>query len=152
MLIVNRQRCLALGMLLLIALCSSCEEGPKQFSKGIRVWSLYDVVDRPPAQPIFLTTLPQHAVTIAGVGHFGDLQSTIGPPSGVSGSDVSFSGETNNFGFDDHESIRDNAFWDLSVSYVPAAIPGCGSKRSPFPFNVPQGGLQIYAICFIGAR
>jgi len=57
------------------------------------------------------------------------------------------SGETNKFGFDDHEDNRDNAFWDLSVSYS-LAMPHCGVKHSPFPFKVPQSGLQIYAICF----
>ncbi len=139
---------LPLVTLLLIAVCSSCVEGPPDFRKGIRVWSLYDVTDRPPAQPIFLTAVPPNAVIISGVGHFGDLQSTIGPPSSVSGSDTSFSGETNKFGFDDHESIRDNAFWDLSVSYL-LELPSCGTHRSPFPFKVPQGGLQIYAICYL---
>src|SRR5690349_3809285 len=108
MTIVNRQRGLALGILLLIAVvCASCEEGPKPFQKGIRVWSAYDVRDRPPAQPIVLTAIPPNAVTISGVGHHGDLQSPTGPPSSGSGSDTTLDGETNKFGFDDHETIRD---------------------------------------------
>src|SRR5437899_2601121 len=130
MTIPSGQRLLSLVTLLLIAVCSSCVEGPSQFRKGIRVWSFIDVVDRPPGQPVFLTTVPPHAVTESGVGHFGEFKGSLGPPSSVSGADLDFSGETNQFGFDDHETIRDNALWDLSVSYV-YVFPRCGTKRSP---------------------
>jgi hypothetical protein len=75
------------------------------------------------------------------------MQGTEGPASGQSGNAEHFQGETNKFGFDDHEDIRDNALWDLSVSYNTAA-PHCGVAHTPLPFHVPQGGLQMFAICY----
>ena len=148
MLRLSQMRWLILTVLLLITVCTSCVEGPRPFDHGIRVWSYIDVVDRPPQLPIIISgQLPPHAVTISGVGHFGELQSTTGPPSGVSGTDTRFDGETNKFGFDDHETIRDNAFWDLSVSYN-FAMPHCGVAHTPVPFRVPQGGQQVFAICY----
>ena len=67
------------------------------------------------------------------------------PPSARSGADTTLGGETNQFGFEDHEFIRDLAEWEISVSYI-GVIPGCGTKSSHF--QIPQGGQQI-AICFL---
>lgn len=138
---------LFLSVVALLTLLTSCiSSNPSAFDRGIRLWSLYDVVDVPPFQSIFMNTIPAGAVIIPGVGHEGQLLNTNGPPGPRSGGDVHFSGVTGQFGFEDHEFIRDNADWEISVSYV-GVIPGCGTKSAQF--HIPQGGQQIYAVCFL---
>jgi hypothetical protein len=130
----------------LLLLLTSCISGPSAFDRGIRLWSFFDVTDTPPVSDVFLMTVPPGAVIISGVGHEGHMIGTNGPPSARSGADTTFAGETTNFGFEDHEFIRDNADWQVSVSYI-GVIPNCGTRSSDF--HIPQGGQQIYAICFL---
>lgn len=137
---------LFVSVIVLLMLLTSCISGPSAFDRGIRLWSYFDVVDTPPFQDIFLMTVPPGAVIISGVGHEGHMGDTLGPPSSRSGANTSLSGETNKFGFEDHEFIRDNAKWDISVSYI-GVLPGCGTKS--LDFKIPQGGQQIFAICFL---
>jgi hypothetical protein len=138
---------LFVSVIVLLTLLTSCiNSNPSAFDRGIRMWSLYDVVDTPPFTSVFMMTIPAGAVIIPGVGHEGHLIQTTGPAGPRSGGDTSFSGETNAFGFDDHEFIRDNAQWQISVSYI-GVIPNCGTKS--LDFQIPQGGQQIYAVCFL---
>ena len=138
---------LFVSVVVLLTLLTSCiNSNPSAFDRGIRLWSLYDVVDTPPFTSVFMMTIPAGAVIIPGVGHEGHLLNTNGPASPRSGADTLFSGETNSFGFEDHEFIRDNADWQISVSYL-GVIPNCGTKS--LDFHIPQGGQQIYAVCFL---
>ena len=137
---------LFVSVVVLLMLLTSCISGPGAFDRGIRLWSYFDVTDTPPFSDVFLMTVPPGAVIISGVGHEGHMIGTNGPPSSRSGADTSLSGETNQFGFDDHEFIRDNADWQVSVSYI-GVLPGCGTKS--LDFHIPQGGQQIFAICFL---
>jgi hypothetical protein len=138
---------LFVSVIVLLTLLTSCiNSNPSAFDRGIRLWSLYDVVDTPPFTSVFLMTIPAGAVIIPGVGHEGHLIQTNGAPGPRSGADTTLSGETGQFGFEDHEFIRDNADWQLSVSYL-GVIPGCGTKSADF--HIPQGGQQIYAVCFL---
>ena len=138
---------LFVSVVVLLTLLTSCiNSNPSAFDRGIRLWSLYDVVDTLPFTSVFLMTIPAGAVIIPGVGHEGHMLQTNGPASPRSGADTTLSGETGKFGFEDHEFIRDNADWQLSVSYL-GVIPGCGTKSADF--HIPPGGQQIYAVCFL---
>lgn len=137
---------LAFGIPLIVMLCASCAEGPPNFERGIRFLSFYDVTSTPPANPVHLMSIPPGAIIVSGILNFGDIQSTLGPPSSVSGSDPSFAGETDMFGISDHKNIRDNAVWAIQVNYV-GVIPGCGVKLQNF--NIPQGGAHIFSVCYI---
>jgi len=146
MLNLIRQLRFASVILLAVVLCTSCAQGPPDFQRGIRFLSFFDVVDTPPANPVHLMSIPPGAVTVANILNFGDIGSTLGPPSTVSGSDPSFAGETDKFGVSDYKDIRDNAVWAIQVNYS-GVIPGCGVKLQNF--NIPQGGAHIYAVCYI---
>jgi len=137
-------------MLLVVIVFSSCLSvvgpNPPAFQRGIRLWSTYDVVDNPPAIPIHLMSIPPNAVTVSGILNQGTIGFEQGPASGGSGNDRDFIGETDKFGISDHPTIRDNANWTVSVDYT-WMIRSCGFNQSTF--RVPQGGTQIFAVCYI---
>jgi hypothetical protein len=137
----------AFGLLVIAMAFTSCiPNGPPPFQRGIRFHSYYDVTSTPPTLPIHLTSVPQTAVIVSRILNWGDMGFTQGPPSGVSGADQTFVGETNQFGISDHKNIRDNAVWTIQVDYS-LVVPGC--FRSASNFVIPQGGEQIFAICYL---
>jgi hypothetical protein len=137
-------------MLMVAMVFSSCLSvnipSPPAFHGGIRVWTFYDVVDVPPSIPIHMMSIPPGAVIISGILNQGTIGFELGPASGGSGNHRDFIGETDKFGLSDHPTIRDNANWTVSVDYL-FVIPGCGFGQSNF--RIPQGGAEIFAVCYI---
>jgi hypothetical protein len=139
---------IVLVLCLLVAFGASCAESPPDFVRGIRIFTLYDIVDRPPPVNIMLIGPPPNAVIVKGIQTFGTMGITFGAASPGSGGDFSFDNESDRFGISDNLDIRDNAEWSIHANYF-FIVPGCGSATRSF--GIPPGGTQLYSVCYLGA-
>jgi hypothetical protein len=138
---------IVLCLFLVIASTASCVEGPPAFVRGIRIVTLYDVVDRPPPVNIMLIGPPPNAVIVKGIQTFGNSEGApFGPASPGSGGDFDFDNESDRFGISDNPTIRDNMEWSIHVNYF-FVIPGCGSATRSF--GIPPGGTSLYSVCYL---
>ena len=129
----------ALAPLLLLLLFGPCNQGsPGLRQRGIRIRSWEVIV----SQRLGLFT-----VNIPGVGNSGQFVIENGEPSPGSGLQKSFQGVTaGDLAISDYPEARDNAYWDLSASYL-STIPACGTVHKQF--LVPSGGSEYWSRCFV---
>ena len=138
MLRIDKRAYVGMCLFLLIAFSSSCVEGPPAFVRGIRIFTLYDVVDHHPPANIMLIGPPPNAVIVSKIRTYGNSEGApFGPASPGSGGDFDFDNESDRFGISDNPTIRDNMEWSISASYF-FVVPGCGSVTRSF--GIPPGG------------